>query len=258
MLPAKQEIAQRDARRMVRVMQEIGGGSGQALGPGWLVADTLGSWADYAVGLGMEGPEPRSRVQELVDYYVSRGRVPRIQVPEGADLNWVHSLTSAGFRYYDQDAVLVRPLGEPLNKRPAGISFTHVDPKDSVHLDQWVHAQCQGFNPHELPSQGAIEIARRVACSPRAVCLLVFWEGELAASGGVEYYEQSSVLFGGATLPEFRNKGLQSALIARRLDLALERGSAYALVGSAPGGGTERNARRAGFELNHNVMAYKR
>jgi GNAT superfamily N-acetyltransferase len=258
MLPAKQEIAQRDARRIVQVMQEVGGGSGQALGAGWLVADTLGSWADYAVGLGMHGPEPELRVQELVDYYVSRGRVPRIQVPEGADLNWVHSLTSAGFRFYDRDKVLMRPLGEPLGMHSNHISFTRVDPKNSEHLEQWVQAQCQGFSPHETPSQGAIAIARRVACSPRAICLLVFWEGALAASGGVEFYEQSSVLFGGATLPEFRKQGLQGALINRRLDIALERGAAYALIGSEPGGGTERNARRAGFELNHQVFGYKR
>jgi GNAT superfamily N-acetyltransferase len=255
---AEREIALRDARRMVRVMQEVGGASGQALAKGWLVADTLGSWADYAVGLGMHGTEPDSRVQQLVDYYVSRGRVPRIQVTEGADLNWVHSLTSAGFKFYDRDNVLMRPLVAPLERRSTRISFTRVDPTDSEHLDQWVQAQCQGFTPHETPSQGAIEIARRVAGSPRTLCLLVFWEGALAASGGVEFYEQSSVLFGGATLPEFRKRGLQSALIDHRLDLALERGAAYALVASEPEGGTERNARRAGFELNHQVLGYKR
>lgn len=258
MLPPKHDIALRDARRMVQVMQEVGGPSGQALGHGWLVADSLGSWAEYAVGLGMHGPEPAGQVQKLVDYYVSRGRVPRLQVPQGADPSWLDSLTSMGFRAYDVDTVLVRALGGPLPQRKGPISFTRVDPQNPEHLRLWVQAQCDGFRPHETPSPGAIEIAERVAKSPRSICLLVFWEAELAASGGVEFYEQSGVLFGGATLPEFRKRGLQSALIERRLHIAKERGAQYALIGSEPDGPTQRNASRAGFEVSHWVKAYKR
>ena len=258
MLPSKLDIAARDARRMVQVLREVGGPSGQALGQGWLVADTLGSWAEYAVGLGMQGAEPEGQVQALIDYYVSRGRVPRIQVPQGADSSWVDSLTSAGFRAYDVDTVLVRALGEERREHPESISFTRVDPQNPEHLAQWVQAQCQGFRPHETPSPGAIEIARRVARSPRSICLLVFWEGALAGSGGVEFYEQSSVLFGGATLPQFRQRGLQSALIQRRLQIAQEAGADYALIGSEPDGPTQRNAVRAGFEVSHWVKAFKR
>lgn len=258
MLPPKQEIIERDARRMAQVMREVGGPSGQALGQGWLVADTLGSWAEYSVGLGMHGPEPEGQLQALIDYYVSRGRVPRIQVPQGADPSWVDSLTSAGFRAYDVDQVLVHELGRALRQHPDSISFTRVNPENPEHLQQWVQAQCQGFRPHQTPSQGAIDIAERVARSPRAVCLLVFWEGALAATGGVEFYEQSSVLFGGASLPEFRRRGLQSALIDARLDIARAQGADYALIGSEPDGPTERNARRAGFERSHWVKAYKR
>lgn len=243
---------------MVQVMREVGGPSGQALGQGWLVADTLGSWADYAVGLGMHGPEPVGRLQRLVDYYVSRGRVPRLQVPQGADPGWLDSLTSMGFRAYDVDTVLVRALGEAAPQDPGPISFIRVDPENPEHLDQWVQAQCEGFRPHETPSHGAIEIALRVARSPRAVCLLVCWEGALAGSGGVEFYEQSAVLFGGATLPQFRKRGLQTALITERLRIAQGQGAEYALIGSEPDGPTQRNATRAGFEVSHWVKAYKR
>lgn len=252
------EIEARDTRRMVQVMREVGGPSGQALGQGWLVADALGSWADYAVGLGINGPEPQGRVQALVDYYVARGRVPRIQVPDGAHPSWRSALTSGGFEAYDADVVLRCTLGEIQPPQRDPISFRVVNPDAPRDVTLWVQAQAQGFSPHQTPPEGAKAIAARVARSPRSLCLLVFWEGALAASGGLEFYEQSAVLFGGATLPAFRKRGLQSALIQQRLHLAQGRGATYALIGSEPGGPTERNAGRAGFVENHRVWAYKR
>lgn len=256
MLPA--EIEARDTRRMVQVMREVGGPSGQPLGQGWLVADSLGSWADYAVGLGMDGPEPQGRAQALIDYYVCRGRVPRVQVPDGVDPSWRASLTSLGFREYESEVVLMRPLGDIRSQQQDPITFQTVDPSNAAQVADWVQAQALGFSPHQTPPEGAKVIAARVVRSPRSLCLLVFWEGALAASGGLEFYEQSAVLFGGATLPAFRKRGLQSALIHRRCLLAQKRGAAYVLIGSQPGGPTERNARRAGFEENHRVRGLKR
>ncbi len=56
-------------------------------------------------------------------------------------------------------------------------------------------------------------------------------------------------LFGATTLPPYQRRGIQSALIAHRLDAARRAGASLATIGSAPAHHTARNAMRHGFQL---------
>jgi GNAT superfamily N-acetyltransferase len=58
-----------------------------------------------------------------------------------------------------------------------------------------------------------------------------------------------AAFFGASTLPEFRNRGLQSALLQARLNLACEAGCDLAVIVTRPGSVSQRNAERAGFRL---------
>jgi len=56
--------------------------------------------------------------------------------------------------------------------------------------------------------------------------------------------------FGGAgTLPEFRNRGVQKALLLARLAKAAEHGCDLAMVATMPGSGSQRNVERQGFRV---------
>jgi len=56
-----------------------------------------------------------------------------------------------------------------------------------------------------------------------------------------------AALFGTATVPEFRGRGVQTALINRRLWEAASAGCEFAVVSTMPGGGSQRNTERRGF-----------
>jgi len=56
-------------------------------------------------------------------------------------------------------------------------------------------------------------------------------------------------LFGTSVLPRFRRRGIQQALMAVRLERALELGSELSDITSHPGIPTERNAGRLGYRL---------
>jgi GNAT superfamily N-acetyltransferase len=56
-------------------------------------------------------------------------------------------------------------------------------------------------------------------------------------------------LLGTSVLPRFRRRGIQQALMAVRLERALELGSDLSDITSRPGIPTERNAGRLGFQL---------
>ena len=55
-------------------------------------------------------------------------------------------------------------------------------------------------------------------------------------------------LFGAATLPEFRGRGIQTALLTNRLRLAQNAGCDLAVTLTMPGTTSQRNAERAGFK----------
>ncbi len=56
-------------------------------------------------------------------------------------------------------------------------------------------------------------------------------------------------LCGAATLPEHRRHGVQSAMLARRLDDATRAGCDVAVVTTLPGSKSQQNVQRLGFEL---------
>jgi ribosomal protein S18 acetylase RimI-like enzyme len=56
-------------------------------------------------------------------------------------------------------------------------------------------------------------------------------------------------LFGAAVAEPFRRRGVQQALLVRRLREAQAAGCEFVIIGGMPGAGTERNVRRYGFKV---------
>lgn len=79
----------------------------------------------------------------------------------------------------------------------------------------------------------------------------------VAAAGG-SIVNGVTLLFGDATLPEARGRGLQSALIRERLARAARAGCDLAMACVLPGSGSHRNYERAGFRLAYMRVNVKR
>jgi GNAT superfamily N-acetyltransferase len=75
------------------------------------------------------------------------------------------------------------------------------------------------------------------------------WDGQLAGVGSLRVDAGIAQLCGAATLPAFRRRGVQTALLARRLDDARRQGCDLATVTTAPGSKSQENAQRQGFAL---------
>ena len=74
-------------------------------------------------------------------------------------------------------------------------------------------------------------------------------EGEIAAAGSMRLFEGVAQLCGAATLPPFRRRGLQTALLHARLADASAAGCDVAVVTTEPGSRSQENVQRAGFAL---------
>lgn len=58
-----------------------------------------------------------------------------------------------------------------------------------------------------------------------------------------------ATLWGAAVLPDFRRRGVQTALVQHRLHHAARAGATLVTVEASAGGPTHRNAARRGFEM---------
>jgi hypothetical protein len=69
------------------------------------------------------------------------------------------------------------------------------------------------------------------------------------AAGGMSIHDGVALLAGASTIPEWRHRGAQGALLQSRLDYAVQAGCDLAMIGAEPGSASQRNAERQGFRI---------
>ncbi|HYE61668.1 MAG TPA: GNAT family N-acetyltransferase [Phycisphaerales bacterium] len=213
-----------------------------------------GTWINSATGLGMAGPVTPADIDRLIAFHEQWGAEPRIEVCPFADKSLLECLKGRGFNVVFFENVLFRDLAAPIeppseHPAPRGLEIRTVNPRDEASVHEFALTGCIGFAEGKDPRPEAIALAAKCAAHPRTLAYTAFIEDKPAAAGALEVSGDIAALFGLSVLPAFRNRGLQSALIHHRLLAARDRGAKVATIGAAPGIGTERNARRAGFHV---------
>ena len=94
-----------------------------------------------------------------------------------------------------------------------------------------------------------LEIGRLNARRTDLVLYLAELEGRAVGAGALSIHDGVALLAGASTRPEFRRRGAQSALLATRLEAAMDAGCDVAMMGAAPGSASQRNAERRGFRV---------
>lgn len=108
--------------------------------------------------------------------------------------------------------------------------------------EQWAQWSAQGFG-------GGLEIMRAVARAPATQLYTAWLDGQPAATAAMSVSGGVAALHGTSTLPVFRGRGAQTALLVWRLHRAVEAGADLASVFVTPGSPSERNIARSGFAL---------
>lgn len=87
--------------------------------------------------------------------------------------------------------------------------------------------------------------------TPDNMTLVAEVDGQIAggASGLIVKDYNMAAFFGASTLPEFRKRGVQTALLRKRLELAREASCDLAVTLTMPGTASQRNAERVGFRV---------
>lgn len=247
------EIARREEERQARGTAEIAH-EAEPINGGWMAYVEPGSWANQACGLGLHGPIEDTELDRLVEFYVSRGVEPRIEVAAFAEPTLIRGLADRGFVLRELENVLAldlsQPPASPLQAPPDDLRIAAVDRTDDAALRELASLTSSLFVPvgEDVPEH-MIEMAMRIAKHPRCTGFMC-WQGSVPVGGGtLEIDGDIASLIGAAVVPSHRRRGIQTALMQHRIDQAREAGCRLAVIHSRPGIPTERNAARLGFYL---------
>ena len=94
-----------------------------------------------------------------------------------------------------------------------------------------------------------LEWARTVVAGCADKDELAEGNGETVAAGTLALNGEIATLFSTSTLPTYRKRGLQTALLDWRLKFAKEQGARIATIETAPDSDSQRNVERMGFRL---------
>jgi hypothetical protein len=205
--------------------------------------------------MGLNGPVTLDDVGRVEEFYRSRGVPCEIVLSPLADPSLREFLAPRGYRITEFNSVLIRPLEGCALVPPAdGIAVERV----TVETEQiWDRVIAQGFAEYgRLPEN----LFAAFATLPDSLNFLASVDGEPAGGGMGAIMGAAGIaaLFGTATVLEFRRRGVQTALINRRLWEASQRGCEYAVVSTMPGSCSQRNMERRGFRVAYSKIVMVR
>ena len=218
-------------------MIEEGGSHGMFCGPESVLTQASGSFAPAEV--------------EVIDrFFVERGTGWEAIVTPHADPGALDALIALGGRAIGWENLLARKV--EAMERPTDAVIVQVD-GDLAHL--WAEVSATAFHGDAITDQHRIP-NRIGSLTANTRLYLAYVDGVPAGAGAVSVFERVAFLGFMATFAEYRGRGIQSAMIARRLtDVVGE--ADYAILGATPSGPSERNAQRLGFSVVYSSLSLR-
>jgi GNAT superfamily N-acetyltransferase len=224
------------------------GAAAESFAGGWAAFAGADSPVTQAFALGLSGPVEESEIERMEDFFRSRGAATNVELCPYADLSIVEIFRRRGYSLIELSNVLARRLAP----EDAHLSFNdaaRVRRAEAHEGRLWAETVARGFFPEgELP-QMMIDLMITAQHRPSGAYFLAEVEGQVAGGGMLIMHEGVASLGGASTLPAFRNRGAQTALMRARLAFAAERGCEVAMVTTMPGTASQRNAERQDFRV---------
>jgi GNAT superfamily N-acetyltransferase len=225
----------------VAAIEEIAGGH--------MIFAGLGSPIGRAVGMGFSAPVTAAEMDRLEDFYFSRKATAKVDYCPLSDATLLELTRTRGYGIEELNNVLARKL-DPAEKFPMRSGFTiRRSTPDEVPVFSSILRQ--SFFPDGGEPEGFDQMLSPMFSFPGSLTFVAEIDGQIVATGaGLIIPEHKIVgLYGAGTLNDYRGRGLQTAMLQRRMQAAAEAGCEYAVIITQGGTTSQRNAERLGFRV---------
>ena len=216
-----------------------------SMGGGALVAFGPGRYVNRGVGVSLS--ELTDDDADVIErFFVDRGLPPALELSA-----WAPAATTSLLR---RRRYAVSSFRSMFAATPAMVAAAPVDGVSVVavadrDVDRWVAVFTAGFEVDEPVARAVSdEFARAVNETPGSSQFLAIVDGQPAGCGSLHVVGAVGWLGAAATMPAFRNRGVQRALVHYRTFVAQERACDLVTATAVPTGASARNLRRLGFD----------
>ena len=201
-----------------------------------------------AIGLGMNGPVAAADLDQMEEFYRARSTAVHVELCPLADPSLPALFAERGYRVEEYSNVLARPLRSNELDAPVQTEVSVRLPLQE-EAELWARTVAAGFADDDALPPSLLPLFLTFFDMPTTTCFLASLHGQPAGGGVVAVYEGVAALFATSTRPEFRNRGVQTALLRARLAFAVGAECDVAMVITEPGSTSQRNAERQGFRV---------
>jgi len=200
-------------------------------------------------GLGMSAAPTPTALATIESFFSSRNADTMHETCPLADPDLLRLLPERGYRPIEQSSVLYQPLSAASHRdgEQHGSVRVRVINANEIHL--WAITTSRGWGDTPHLAQFMLEFGHIYASAAGMSGFIAEWDGEPAAAAALSIRDGVALLAGASTIPAFRGRGLQTALLRARLAHGALAGCDLAMMTAAPGGGSQRNAERRGFRI---------
>lgn len=208
----------------------------------------------FASWLGLNGRISEKDVEAVETFYQTAGLPTIINVVPEMEHALLIQLLHRGYRVMLQVNNWFRKLtGELLPALPP-VSGLTIEVPSSSEDRLWSEIITRGFNENADPTEADFVMYLPWMHRSDGTCFLARLNGDPVGAANMILQDGLVRLQGASVLPEFRNRGIQKALIHERLRLATLQGASIAEIGGLPRGPTKRNAERFGFHYGFSTL----
>lgn len=216
--------------------------------------DGVDSPCTQTFGLGLFDTPTPAHLDELEAFFRERDAEVFHETSPMADPALITLLGARGYKPVEYTSLLYASL--PETQPPDSSIAVRVIGNDEA--DMWARVAADGWRQDTDFADLIYELARVGVERPEGASFLAEIDGTPAATGGLYLHDGVAVFAGASTVPAFRNRGAQNALLAARLRYATEHGCNLAMIGALPGSASQRNAQRNGFQIAYTRIKWGR
>jgi ribosomal protein S18 acetylase RimI-like enzyme len=220
----------------------------------------FGRKLNHVTGLGMAGPIDADALARLEAAYAERGLGVEIDLCPHADASVPALLGRRGYGVNAFSNTYARTLDDVPARAAGGIEILQGREADALFVD----ASIAGFSlqAQQRPRELLAALARIAQAREDTALFVARVDGQVAGSAGLAVMDTPRGRIGelhiASTLPAFRGRGVQGALLQARLAAARDAGCALVFVGARPANTSARNVERAGFGLAFTKVTFAR
>jgi hypothetical protein len=205
-----------------------------------------------AIGVGTAGTIGEDEVRTVESFYNSRNSAVRVVISERTNPQLPMMLKSRGYQSGDYMQNWWLPLERKIRFTAGeGIEIVAADENQA---DLWASTVAAGFQEEDTPvdeSKIPTNVLDTFFClgfANGAQPFFAKYKGEIAGGGVLHITGEMASIRTTSCRLQHRNRGIQRALIASRLDAAHRKGCRFAFSSTDRPGASSRNLQRFGFD----------